>query len=137
MEKYAWLIFTIITIVLWGFWGFFPKLATGYIDPKSALFWEAVGSVFVGVVMFFILRFHPETNLRGAFFAGITGIFGLLGALTFFFALSKGKASIIVTLTALYPVFVILLSYFLLHETLNIKQIFGIVLAFVAMALLA
>ena len=137
MDKYAWFIFALITIVLWGFWGFFPKLATGYIDPKSALFWEAVGSVFVGGVMFFVLHFHPETNFRGAFFAGITGIFGLLGALTFFFALSKGKASIIVTMTALYPVFVILLSYFILHETITIKQVVGIFLAFVAMTLLA
>lgn len=138
MDKgHSWFIFAIITIILWGFWGFFPKLASQYIDPKSALFWEAVGSVLVGVVMFFVLNFQPSTHPKGALFAGLTGIFGLLGALTFFYALSKGKASIVVTMTALYPLFVIILSYLILNETITFKQMMGLVFAFIAMALFA
>jgi len=133
----SWFIFSLVTVVLWGFWGFFPKLASGLIDPKSALFWEAVGSVLVGIVMLFILKFKPETNPRGAIFAGITGVFGLLGALAFFYALSKGKASVVVTITALYPIAVILLSYFFLNEVISIKQITGMGFALVAMVLLA
>ena len=87
--------------------------------------------------MLFILKFRPETNPKGAFFAGITGVFGLLGALAFFYALSKGKASVVVTITALYPLAVILLSYFFLNETITLKQVGGMGCALVAMILLA
>lgn len=136
-KDYTWLIFSIITIILWGFWGFFPKLATAYMDPKSALFWEAVGSVIVGIIMFIVLNFEPVSHPKGAFFAVLTGIFGLLGALTFLFALSKGKASVVITLTALYPVFVIILSFVILGESITLKQGLGILCAFAAMILFA
>ena len=137
MKMNTWFVFSIATLILWGLWGFFPKLTTGYINPKSALVWEVVGGLLVGLIVWAVIGFKPETHPKGILFAILTGFFGLLGALTFLFAVSKGKASVVVTMTALYPLFVILLSYFILHETITIKQGIGIVFALIAMILFA
>lgn len=138
MDKIGtWFIFATATLVLWGLWGFFPKLTTTYISPRSALVWEVVGSMIVGVVVLAILGFKLETHPKGAVYGILTGIFGLLGALAFLYAISKGKASVTVTMTALYPLVTILLSYFILQETITLKQGAGMVFAFIAMILFA
>jgi len=128
-------IFALAALVLWGFWGFLPKLTVGYIGPKSALVWEVVGSILVGVVVLVMLGFKPETHPRGVLLGILTGIFALLGALAFLYAVRKSNVSVIVALTALYPVVVILLSYFILHENITIKQGVGMVFALIALVL--
>jgi transporter family protein len=133
----VWYISAIAALMLWGLWGFFPKITTAYINPKSALVWEAVGTAIVGIVVLTMIGFKPEAHTKGILFGVLTGVFGLLGALAFLFAVSKGKASVVVTITALYPMVVILLSYFFLHETITVKQGIGIGFALVAVLLFA
>lgn len=137
MEKFnVWHIFALVALIMWGLWGFFPKLTTKYIDPKSALVWEVVGSIIVGIIVLIIIGFKPAVHPKGVVFAILTGIFALLGALAFLYAISKGKASVVVTITALYPLVAIALSFFVLHEAVTIKQGIGILVALVAMILL-
>ena len=133
----TWFLFSIVTLILWGLWGFFPKLTTSYISPKSALVWEVAGGLLVGILVLATIGFRPEMHPKGILFGTLTGFFGLLGALTFLFAVSKGKTSVVVTMTALYPLFVILLSYFVLHETITLKKGIGIAFALIAMVLFA
>ena len=38
-----WVLFTLIATAIYGFWGYFPKLGTNYLDPKSALVYEFIG----------------------------------------------------------------------------------------------
>ena len=52
-------------------------------------------------------------------------------------ALSKGKASLVVPVTALYPIGVILLAVLILKETLTLRQVCGILLSLAAIYLLA
>ncbi|NEP52146.1 MAG: EamA family transporter [Moorea sp. SIO3C2] len=49
-------------------------------------------------------------------------------------AISKGSIAIVSTLSALYPLVVILLGLVVLHETLTLKQTIGIGFALVAIA---
>lgn len=130
-----WLIHAIIAFFLFGLWGFFPKLSTNYIHPKSALVYEVIGGIAIGLFLLFLLRFRPEFQIRGVLFAVLTGMAGTLGVLFFLFAVSQGKASIVVTMTALYPLLTILLAYFILQEPISIKQGTGMVLAVIAMVL--
>ncbi len=134
-----WFFYTLLTLLLWGFWGFFPKLTSRYMEPRSALIYEVVGCIVVGVVVFFTLGGRLEHDSRGMLFAGLTGALGLLGSLAFLAALRSGvgKGSIIVLITALYPLIVIFLSVFFLKESFTPRQIAGIVLALVAMLLFA
>lgn len=132
-----WVIFAILAMIVWGFWGFFPKLATNYISPRSVLVYEVIGAIIVGVAVLFLINFKPEVNAKGITFAILTGIAGTLGALFFIFAVSRGETSVVVTTTALYPLITIILAFLILKEPITIKQGIGMIFAFAAMMLLS
>jgi len=137
LKMNSWVIFAILALLVWGFWGFFPKLATNYISPKSVLVYEVIGAIIVGMAVLFLVNFKPEVNAKGITFAILTGIAGTLGALFFIFAVSRGKTSVVVTTTALYPLITIILAFLILKEPITIKQGVGMIFAFAAMMLLS
>ena len=132
-----WFIFGLLTLVLWGVWGFLPKLATRYIDPRSVLVFQTIGSIVVTIVILATIDFRPELHTKGMTLAIVTGIMGTLGAVSFLYSITKGKASVVVTMTALYPIVTIMLSLFILKESITIKQGIAIILALTAMVLFA
>ena len=111
-------------------------MATGYLNPRSVLIYEVVGVLIVALVVLYTMGFKPETNTKGIVFGVLAGIAGLLGTLFFLFAISKGKASVVVTMTALYPIITIFLSFFVLNETITVKQGIGMIFALLAIVLL-
>ena len=131
----AWLLPAILTMICWGIWGFIPKITTKYINPLSASVYEGLGSAIFGLIILFVLSFRPETHPKGVTLAFITGLLGMLGALFYLFAMLKGKVSVIVTMTALYPIITISLAYFILKEPITLKEGIGMVFAFVAIVL--
>lgn len=109
-----------------------------YIDPRSALIYESCGALLVGTLVFISLGFSTQWHPIGAFFAFSSGLAGLTGALCFLYAVTTGgKVSVVVTLTALYPIVTILLSLVFLHEQVSISQGLGILLALISMLLFA
>jgi transporter family protein len=40
---------------IFGFWGYFPKLATQYLEPRTALLYQNVGTLLSSVVLFAVL----------------------------------------------------------------------------------
>ena len=76
-------------------------------------------------------------NFKGATFAILAGIANLLGILFFLYAVSKGKVSVTVALTALYPIITILLASIILEETVNLRQSIGILFALVGILLMS
>ena len=132
-----WYLYAVLTVIAWGLWGIFSKLAANYSKPKQALLFQTVGVLAFAVVVLFIEKFQIEWSLPGFSWAALGGFFAFVGFLTFFAALDTGKASTVVTLSALYPLVTILLSIAFLHETLTARQGAGIALALVASVLLA
>ncbi len=130
-----WIFSAFVALLLWGLWGFFPKLATNHIDPKSALVYGALGMAIIGAFIFvFIgsgLQFHP----KGFTFAILTGVAGVLGTLFFLFAVNKGKVSVVAAMTALYPLVTIMLASIFLGETPSFKQGIGMALALAAIVM--
>ncbi|NDQ55744.1 MAG: EamA family transporter [Acidipila sp.] len=133
----TWYIYAVLTVVTWGLWGVFSKLASNYSKPKQALLFQTVGVLAFAIVVLFMERFRFEWSLPGFSWAALGGFFAFVGFLTFFAALDTGKASTVVTLSALYPLVTILLSVSFLHETLTTRQGIGIAVALVASVLLA
>jgi len=132
-----WFLPAFLTFFLWGTWGFIPKLTTRYISPVSAVVFETVGVMMVGVVVLFVIGFRPDIHPKGIGFALFTGVCGILGALCYLTAISKGKVSVIVTMTALYPIFSISLAYLILKEPITVKEGVGMLFALVAIVLFA
>ena len=133
----SWFIWTILAMVTFGAWGFFPKLAVNYINPQSALIYQVIGGLLVGIIGLAMINFKPETHPMGILYALLTGISGVLGTLFYYAAASRGQISIVVSLTALYPLITIMLAIIFLHETLVLKQVIGLGFAVAAIVLLA
>ncbi|HIJ90402.1 MAG: EamA family transporter [Desulfobulbaceae bacterium] len=132
----SWLIPASAALIIYGLWGFFPKLAVSYINPTSALIYEIAGAMLVGLVTLCAVGFHPETHPKGILFAVLTGVAGMVGTLFFFAAASRGKISVVVSMTALYPIITIVLAAIFLHEPITAKQLLGMLCAVVAIMLL-
>lgn len=133
----SWFAAAILSLIIYGFWGFFPKIAVTYINPQSALIFEVAGALIVGLGALLYSGFHPQTHPRGILFAILTGVTGMLGTLFYFTAAGKGKISIVVSMTALYPLITIILAAVILREPITIKQLFGMAFALIALFLFA
>jgi transporter family protein len=131
----AWLVYTLLTILMWGLWGFFPKLASNYIGPNSVLIFQTIGHIIVTSLVLIGINFQPEINVRGIVYAALAGFTGSLGALFFIYSMTRGESSVVVTMTALYPVITILLSFVFFRESITLKQGIGIIMALISMAL--
>ena len=133
----SWQLFTVLTLVMWGIWGFASKLAANAVPPKPALLFQCVGVLAFSLVVLGLERFHVSWNGPGFGWAFVAGFFAFVGFLTYFAALEKGPVSVVVVVSALYPLVTILLSLVFLHERLNLRQGVGIVLAIVAAVILS
>jgi len=133
----SWLPPTLTALVLFGLWGFFPKLTVAHLDARSALVYQTIGSVLVGLIVLFSLKMQPDFNLRGMVFAILTGIAGVTGTLCFFAAASRGRISLVVSITALYPMITIILAAIFLKEPLTTRQLAGMASALVAILLMS
>jgi len=133
----TWYLYTLLTLSQWGLWGICSKLASTYSKPKQALLFQSVGVVAFALLVLLIEKFRIEWSLPGFSWAAAGGFFAFVGFLTFFAALEGGKASTVITLSALYPLVTILLSIAFLHEKLSARQAVGIGFALIASVLLA
>jgi len=132
-----WLVYVSIAIVLWGVCGLFMKLGTNRISAPSMVIWVAVG--FLVMVPFLWTRnsiFGLDAKTIAIGLMG--GVANGLGNWEIFASLEKGaKASVAIPLTALYPLFTIILATGLLHERPTPLQWVGIALALVGGAMLS
>ncbi len=133
-----WFVYALIALFLWGFYGFFPKLSVLHMGPKSAILFQTLGAIIIALVVFvFALKLKAETNAKGMLFSILTGIAGTAGTLFFLAALSAGgKTPVVVTMTALYPLVTMVLSFVLLHETISVMQAIGMMIALVAIVIM-
>ena len=81
--------------------------------------------------------FRLEKGRKEIGIISLATVFNVIALLLYFFALRHGPLSVIVTLTALYPVVSILLARVFLKETVSRVQALAIVLAMTGVALLA
>jgi transporter family protein len=137
MKTWSWLPLAILSVLLWGVWGFFQKLATNHMAPRNVYIFAMAGALCVVGTVFVTSSFPLNVTSKGIFYAMLAGACSSLGGLLFLNALSKGTASIVIPFTALYPVVTIFLCFSVLEETVTLKQGIGIVLALLSMFLLS
>ncbi len=136
MIKMDWFTFSIATIVLWGVWGLLAKILLKTIDWQQFFVVSEIGALVIAIAAF--LYFKPAVSMNQTFlYAVAAGAIGVLGSLALYLALSTGKASVVVPLTALYPVVTVLLSFVVLQEKVTLFQGAGIFFALVSMFLIS
>jgi transporter family protein len=139
----SWLLWSLVTIAVWGAWGFLSKVASAEVNVYLNQLLYTVGlvplMVFIGWTVHKRREHLPAGDARrGASWAFLTGILGGLGNIAFFEALVKGgKASVVAPATALFPTVTVVLALVFLKERLGRIQMAGLVLAFAAIYLLS
>src|SRR5919206_2140014 len=119
-SKYHMLLFSGFTILMWGLWGFFGKLALEQKMAPITIFLAEVfiGAIFASAVLVVLLRnqdARPSITFWNVY--GLVSGAGLaLGLLFYYLALEKGQVSIVVPLTATYPIVSVILGYTILRE---------------------
>lgn len=121
-----WVAASFFSLFSFGLWGLFTKLAVTHVDSKVVLIYQTIGVIIISLITLGFVEFKPVTNMKGFSYAVLTGAAYSIGCLFYFIAASKGKIVTVITLTALYPLVTIALSYWLLDETVSLKQFLGI-----------
>jgi transporter family protein len=127
------------TIVAWGTWGVFSKLAVERID-QQVMVWGSLLVVPAVILIFLSATGHLvplEMNASGITFAALGGVGAALGTVCFYLLLARERASLTVSMTSLYPALTVVLSVLFLKEHLNGVHVLGIVFALAAVVLLS
>ena len=132
-----WLSFSLITIALFGVWGFVSTVITKEVSPLTVQVLSTIGLLPVALILGFSQNLRKGTNFgAGIALAALTGVLGGSGNVALYKALQiGGEGSVVVPLTGMYPLVTVILARFLLKERLNRIQTLGIGLALVAIYL--
>lgn len=132
-----WLIYAILSLLLWGAFGFLGKVGADRISPSEMQFFFTIGVLPVAFLCAHRLKFKIASSKRGVAYSILTGIVSALGSLAFFAAMKSGQASIIAPATSLYPALTVVLAVLFLKERLNKVQMLGFLMAMLSIVILS
>ena len=132
-----WLLYTILALSFFGIVGFLQKLSTDLLSAESALVWLTVGFVLMEPFLYSgPSMFHYSA--RSITFVVAGGLLNALGSWALLAAMKNGgKASVVVPMTAVYPMVVCVVAPLILKEHLTSIQAAGIACGMGAIFLLA
>ena len=125
-------IFLFLTTLFWGIAAIFDKLALGKTAPFTGMLVRQF--ILTGILLGVGLgtgRIASIASLdaRTVIFFALSGICGgAAGLWTYYHALRLGGASLVVPITATYPLVAVLLSWIILQESLTLPRIIGTML---------
>jgi len=127
----------VVVLVTWGVVGLLQKLSTNYLSAESALIW-LVGGYFLLLPWLYPRESVLSYPIKSLVYTMLSAGLNTLGAWALLTAMKAGgKASIIVPLTALYPLVVVLSAPIILKETITRLQGVGVLCALAAVFLLS
>ncbi len=137
MNSAVWL-GTLLMLLFWGVWGVVAKLAIREIGQQMILWAQTAVILLFPVYIFLFKDTLPLKNQPAAIgLSLLAGALGVGGSITLYLTLRIAPASIAVSLSALYPVVTVILSFVFLREQVTPQQWLGIVLALISIILLS
>ncbi len=130
------IILSIITLLMWGVWGVFEKITTRFYKWYEYYIFSTLIALLISFFLFIFFKKTITFKGEGFIYLLLATLTGGIGFVAFYLALMKGKASIIVPLTSLYPAVTVILAKYFLKEEINFYGILGILFAIIAIFLL-
>ncbi len=132
------LLLAVLTLVMWGLWGFFGKVALERRMTPMALFVAETAACLVLSVGLIVVEGGRVLPTGGSWnrYGLLSAAVMTVGMVFYYFALDRGPASVVVPLTSIYPAVTVLLSYAFLKERLEPTQWVGLALILVGVYLL-
>jgi len=123
------MLFLFLTTLFWGMAAIFDKLALGKTSPFSGMMVRQF--ILTGILLAVgigsgRLGSMGAMDLRTMVLFGLSGVTGgVLGLWTYYHALKLGGASLVVPITATYPLITVLFSWLILQEGLTVSRVLG------------
>lgn len=142
MKDKLWLVFILVTILTWGFWGALSGWQLQNLDGKGLsdsvvyIVW-ALTMIPCALVALVINRGKLMHDWRSVLLGATVGLLGAGGQFVLFKALTYGPSYLVYPFISMSPVVVIALAAIFLKERANRWQMVGIVVALVAILLLS
>lgn len=134
----SWFLWAVAAIIVWGVWGLLNKRALEASGWREVYVFSVPVTALVVAGIMAVGRPDLAAMSRSAMaWALATNAAGVGGTLLFYQALARGKASVVLPLTAMYPALTVILALLILGEAVSLKQGLGILLALIAVFLLA
>jgi bacterial/archaeal transporter family protein len=132
-----WFMLTVVAVLCWGLWAVTGKLIGESVTAAQSQALSTLGLVPVMLALGCSKKLTSTGNRRrGAINAFLAGALTCAGNVAYYHALNiGGKASTVVSLTALYPLVTLVLAVLWLRERLNGIQLAAIALSLVAIYL--
>jgi transporter family protein len=123
---------------MFGLWGISNKLGVDSIGWKNTAILSTLSIVWVVPLLY--LSGPPrltDFNWTGTTFAVLAGLFSGVALVAFNLALTTGKSSVVIPISALYPIVSVMIALVFLHEKLTLTQSAGVILAIIAVVLIS
>jgi len=127
----TWLIFSILSALMASLVAIFGKLGLKNIDSTLATTIRSIVMALFLIITSFVLRKFDGFSFQSMVLKDwiliiLAGIAGALSWLFYFFALKSGDATKVVAIDRLSLVFVAILAFLFLGETLNWQEMIGV-----------
>lgn len=133
----AWVIYALVTVVLWGVWGALSGLSAQRGFPETLVYcvWALT---MIPPALFVLWRggWRLDRSRRAVGYGLLIGLLGAGGQMLLFHTLTIGPAYFVFPIISLSPVVTIVLSFALLRERTGRIGALGIALALVALPML-
>ena len=119
----------VLTLALWTGWALLGKVALDTAAPAQATLLYGLAAVLAGALSLGLVL-QPLSWSAGALgLAAVSAALGGAGLVSFYLALERGAASLVVPVAGAYPAVVALLSVAFLSERMTGTQVAGVGLA--------
>ena len=133
----AWVVYALVTVVLWGVWGALSGLSAQRGFPETLVYcvWALT---MIPPALFVLWRggWRLDRSPRAVGYGLLIGLLGAGGQMLLFHTLTIGPAYFVFPIISLSPVVTIVLSFALLRERTGRMGALGIALALVALPML-
>jgi drug/metabolite transporter (DMT)-like permease len=129
----SWMLYTLLSLVIFGITFITQKGATYFISDELSTIAYTVGFILLDVVL--VLSDHSlswKIPAKAGWVSVFIGVLMGVGTLTLFAAYRYGKASIVTPFSQLYPIITVLAGVQFYHETMDLRRGIGIVAALAA-----
>ena len=123
----GWLLPALGYVLLVGVAGITTKVALRTIEWQQVVYWVPVAYVVLSGILWLVYQ-KPMVLGTGGGWAIVTAFAAAGGLICFFYALSKGDASVVVPATSAYPVIALIGGAIFLSESITVPKVIGTLL---------
>ena len=139
VHGWHWLLFCVMTMVMWGLQAWLIKLSSGAVSEESLFFYMALSAVLVVPAALWLTDFSKPVNWgwMGPGLAAAIQLPNAVAALLQIYAYREGKVAIVAPMIALYPLVTIVLSLLVYRRIPDVVTAVGMGIALAAIYLIA